>query len=92
MQLSPGQHQSFLTSWKKAGHPLDSLHTVNPDVILIVGVKMGQVVRAAGLDEHPNHDSEKARNLGHIAGDEFFRQTPPSKRLSPKQGSVTFSY
>ena len=31
------------------------------------------MVSVAGLDQHPNHYSEKARNLGHITGRRVFQ-------------------
>jgi hypothetical protein len=40
MKLRPGEYQSFLAPGKRPGNPFDWLHAVNPDVILIIGVKM----------------------------------------------------
>lgn len=55
----------MLTSWQRAGNSFDWVEPVYTDVLLIIRVKIRKVMAAAGLDEHPDHDSEEARQLWH---------------------------
>ena len=67
MNLGPGFDHASLGDGQIAAQTLDRVDREHCSVLLIVGVKMGAVMRAAGFDEHANHDAEESRQLRHDA-------------------------
>lgn len=65
VKLCPSKNEAFLTSWKRSRNEFDRFEPIDSDVLLIIRVKVGKVMTAAGLDEHPDHDSEEAREFRH---------------------------
>jgi hypothetical protein len=49
-----------------ATEALDGVDREHSRLLPIIGVEVRSVMPTSGLDEHPDHDSEKARELGHV--------------------------
>ncbi len=75
MKLRPREDQAFLATREVACSSLNWIQYVDADMVLIVGVEVGQVMGPTGLNKHPDDDSEKPRNLRHRFGRRF-RQLP----------------
>lgn len=65
VQLRPRQHESLLTSRQETSQSFDLSNIVNPDVLLIVRVKVGHVMLSARFDEHADDNPKEPRNLWH---------------------------
>jgi hypothetical protein len=65
MQLRPRFHQPSLPSRQETGNQFNRVETEDRYIPLIVGVKMGHVMRCARLCKHANTDPEKPANFRH---------------------------
>ena len=59
MELRPSLDKSTLGYRQGSADTFDRIHRVHCRIVLIVRVKMGPVMRRAGLDKHANHDSKE---------------------------------
>src|SRR5262245_23256692 len=67
MNLCPGLHEASLADWKVATQALQRVDREHSCVLLVVRVEVRTMVRAAGLDEHPDDDPEESREFWHLA-------------------------
>jgi len=65
MQLRPCLDKALLTSWKSASYQLDWFQAEHRSIVLIIGVKVRQVMRAAHFHIHPNNDAKETAQLRH---------------------------
>ena len=66
MNFCPGLDQSLLCPGEAPADALDRIYREHACRLLIVGMKMGTVMRHSRFDEHSNHDSEEARDFRHL--------------------------
>ena len=60
MEFSPSFHEALLTLGEVPSDQLQRLHSVNGNVLLIVGVEVRKMMRRVRLGEHSNDNSEEA--------------------------------
>lgn len=84
MHFGPGFNQTPLAPEKGTRHHLDRINAENPDVLLMVSVKVRDVMLCADLCKHTNNDSEEPayfRHGGHSSREA--RKTEPRTNLRP---------
>jgi hypothetical protein len=64
VDLGPCFDEPLLRFRKAATKTLDGVDGEHSRLLLIIGVEVRSMMLTPGLDEHPDHDSEKARELG----------------------------
>jgi hypothetical protein len=57
--LRPGFNQTLLRLWKSAAQALDCVDSKHGGLVLVVRMKVRAMMLAAGLDEHPNDNTEE---------------------------------
>ena len=67
MKFRPCFDESLLRPREPAANALDRIEGERRQGVLVQGVEVRSVVRGTDLHEHPNDDSEKARQFRHGA-------------------------
>jgi hypothetical protein len=65
MDLAPCFDEPLLLSGKRAADEFERVDGENGRRVLVVRVKVRPVMRAAGLDEHPDYDPEEPGEFWH---------------------------
>ena len=65
MKFRPCLDKALLRPREPAAHALDWIESERRQGVLVQGVEVRSVVRGTDLHEHPNDDSEEARQFRH---------------------------
>ena len=65
MNFCPGLDQALLRPWEPAADALDRVEREGGHGVLVQGVEVRPMVGRAKFREHPNDDSEEARQFRH---------------------------
>ena len=65
MDFCPGLDEALLRSWEPAADALDWVERERGQGVLVQGVRVRPMMGRANFREHPNDDSEEARQFRH---------------------------